>query len=257
MKIIKTIALMGSFGIIASGSTLAVPLDITWNGGTPVAEIGDSPQLNPGFEDFIPLENVGQVAEFNLAGVTSIKMTWNAPAGYMYVVNPVPAGFDFTGLFFQAFYGSPDPSSSLGSVTASSLSVHTIYGTSPLSGGAFGNAGALEFSASADSGSGFTPFAFSSITISADFSGIGKSQTLGISSPYPGQIPFGVIYGGVTFGNPLPPIIGDPDLGSLLTLEPLPSGSAPEDTPTLTLAGLGFAGLFFAGWKQKRLPVHC
>jgi hypothetical protein len=68
MEAVKMVIVAGIFGAFTSGSTLAVSLNITWNGGTPVAEIGDSPQLNPGFQDFIPLENLAKVAEINVAG---------------------------------------------------------------------------------------------------------------------------------------------------------------------------------------------
>jgi hypothetical protein len=213
-----------------------------------------SPQVTPGFQDFIPLKNISQVAEINLAGVNSINMTWNAPAGYMYVVDPVPAGFDFTGLSFEAIYGNDSGSqpSSPGSITAARLSVHTIYGTSPLSGGASLNDGILEFVADAGMGSGSAPFAFTSITISADFSGMGTSQRLGIDDLVGDpEIPFGVLYGGFGFAFGSEPYIfpSDADLGSLVTLEPLPTASTPDDSSTFGLAGLGFAGLVLFGGR--------
>jgi hypothetical protein len=251
MKMAKMISLIGSFAVVTSGSVRAGPLNIAWNGGTPML-LGYSPQLDLGFQDFISLANVGQVAAINLAGVNSINMTWAAPAGYMYAVEPVPAGFNSTGLSFEAIYGNSGQASSLGSITASSLSVHTVYGTSPLTGGAILNHGVLNFVASAGSGSDFAPFAFTSITISADFSGLGTSQTLGIDDPVADSAyPFGILYG----DGGLSIISGNPGLASLLTLEPLPSGSVPDDSCTLALAGFGFAGLILVG--RKRVAVDC
>ncbi|HEY1787055.1 MAG TPA: hypothetical protein VGJ73_02820 [Verrucomicrobiae bacterium] len=248
MRVFKMVLLAG-IGTLTSASTFAVPLDITWIGGTP-SFLSISPQLNPGFQDFIPIENLGQVAEINPAGVNSINMTWNAPSGYMYVVNPVPRGFDFSGLSFEAIYGNSGQASSLGSITASSLSVHTIYGTSPLSGGASLNFGVLNFVASAGSGTAFGPFAFNSITISADFSGMGTSQRLGIEFPDPVGFPFGVLYGGFAIGSGPDIFRTGVELDSLLTLEPLPTGTTPDNSSTLGLAGFGFVGLLLFGGKR-------
>lgn len=114
--------------------------------------------------------------------------------------------------------------------------------------------GVLNFQASAPSGTGFAPFAFNSITISASFSGTGTSQILGIDSPGEPGFPFGTLYGGFSLSDTSFTIPGDVDLGSLVTLEPLPSGAAPDVSSTLTLAGLGFAGLVLFG--RRRLPAN-
>ena len=47
------------------------------------------------FADWNPIGGNGGAGQFpasiNVAGVNSISVTWNAPAGYMYVVTPPPA----------------------------------------------------------------------------------------------------------------------------------------------------------------------
>ncbi|HSY43268.1 MAG TPA: hypothetical protein VK811_05115 [Candidatus Acidoferrum sp.] len=244
-------AICGIFPI----STLAIPLDISFTGGTPVESWGINAYDDPGFADYIPVANGPE--SIDLAGVNSINMTWSAPAGYMYVVNPPPAGLagNGAGLLFEAEYGSFGQASSLGSITASSFSVNTIYGTSPLTAQVltYSPGGpALYFAAAGTVGAGSAPFAFTSITISADFSGIGTStlsrsafdQFAGSLGTYNGDF---VIDGIGANGSNLYYVPADP--GQLLTLEPLPTGSVPDAPSTCFLAGLSFAGFWLCGRK--------
>jgi hypothetical protein len=257
MKMVRTVLLAGISGIFISGSIFAVPLDLTFNGSPPAFESTFSLYGDSGFQDYIPVANEGQVSSINLAGVNSINVTWNAPAGYMYVVNPPPAGLLFANLYFEAEYGVGGQASSLGSITASSFSVHGISGTSPMSLQATLNPGpggaALYFLAYASMNSRSAPFAFNSITMSLDFSGTGADTTLQKSAFDEQSDYFGILYGDYEAGPPGGPPIVPPGLGPMVTLAPLPTESTPDGSSTLILAGLGFAGLSLFG--RKPLPT--
>jgi hypothetical protein len=217
-------------------STLAVPLDIDLTGGTPV-------------DDAI---NGSAPASINIDGVNSIQVTWNAPAGYMYVVNPPPTDDGNMFLVFELDYGVIPQTTSLGSVTSSGISVNTIFGTSPLGGGVgLNNTLSLEgtsyasliLEASATITPNTAPFGFTSITATGNFSGTGSDITLGrneLSSPQ--QSYFGYFF----FDGPE---VTDP--GPLLTLELLPTGSVPDAPSTFFLAGMSFAGFWLCGRKLK------
>jgi hypothetical protein len=259
MKAVKMIFLVGSFTVVTLGSIRAVPLDITYTGAGAGNYWGGSAYNDPGFLDSIPLVNYAP--SINLAGVNSITMTWAAPAGYMYAVTPPPT----IGGTFYFFAGYTGQASSLGSMTVSSFSINTVYGTAPL-GGEAGlvssdpNDWELYFEAIGSTRPGSAPFAFTSLTISADFSGTGADTTLDRTVPN-SEIYFPGNFMGIFTGDF--PLIGPglnyeilPDPGPQLTLEPLPSGAAPDTASTLTLAGIGFTGLLVAGRKQKRLPVN-
>lgn len=264
MKAVKMFFLTGLWALFASASTFAVPLNITFTGGEPQFDFGYSVYLNPGFIDYALVANAAQTSSINLAGANSINMTWQAPAGYMYVVNPPPAGLAGGGdaLYFEADYGSAGQAASLGSITASSLSVHTIYGTSPLRGEVLlNNSTALYFGAIGSMTPNSAPFAISSITISAAFSGTGIDTTLERTANDQQSLWFATLTGDFPLGPPGPdgdinPIV-PPGIGPMLTLEPLPSGSAPDAVSALPLAGLGFAGLLLIGRLQNRLPANC
>lgn len=252
MKMVKMVLLAGISGTLTSVSVFATPLDITLTGGSPYVEWGPGSVYGNDvqYEDVIPGSEPGQI---NLAGVNSIQVTWQAPAGYMYVYTPAPADVAPLTLQFEVAYGPEFSSSSLGSVTSQSMSVNTVYGSSPVGGPIITTAsnpdGALVIGARGQVGTG-DPFAFTSLTILANFSGTG-SGTLDLD-PYD-QISgyFGVLYG-LPFVNEYSGSASDP--GPLLTLEPLPTASTPDNSSTLSLAGIGFAGLFLFG--RRRLAVN-
>lgn len=242
---------------------MAVPLDVTFIGGTPGQQWGESVNLDPGFQDDIPVVNSGQTSSLNLAGVNTINLTWAAPAGYMYVVNPPPAGIVGNGdeLFFQVAYGTFGQASSLGALSALNLSVNTVNGNAPWSPQVIFNPAdgtGLYFAANGGMSAGSEPFAFTSLTISAGFNGTGADITLDQKASDEQEGMFGGLTGDFEKDGIGPfDYYVPPDPGPLITLEPLPSGSAPDVSSTLTLAGLGFSGLLFMGRKQKRLAVGC
>lgn len=214
-------------------SALAIPLDISFTGGTPEGNT----------------ISASEPASLNIDGVNSIQVTWNAPAGYMYVVSPPPAGDANMFLAFELDYGLIPQTTSLGSVTASSVSVNTIFGISPLGGGAgLNNDLTLEGygypSLLLGSTATITPntaaFGFTSITVSADFSGTGADIPLGRNTFFANSAPFGLLF---SEG----PDVSDP--GELLTLEPLPGGSVPDAPSTFILAGMSFAGFWLCRRK--------
>jgi hypothetical protein len=232
MKMIKSFLLAGICGALPI-SIRAVPLDITLTGTAPVNDT---------------ISGASEPASINIDGVTSIQVTWNAPAGYMYVVNPPPADDGNAFLAFESDYGLIPQTVSLGSVTASSVSVNTVFGTSPLGGGVAlnndlnlegeANYASLITGATATITPTTAPFGFTSITITGDFSGTGADVTLG-RSDFSNSGPFGVLL----FEGPE---VTDP--GSLLTLEPL-GGSVPDAPSTVFLAGMSFAGFWLCGRK--------
>lgn len=250
----KLVCLAGLSGMVASLSSSASPLNITFTGGVPALYWGFSLSDDPGFQDVIPASGA-PASSINLAGVNSITMTWSAPAGYMYVVNPPPAAVQNSSgeLYLVAEYGSPGQASSLGSIIGTSWSVHTIYGTSPLAASVIMNASgpALYFGASGGISSSSAPFAFTSLSISANFSGTGTAQTLQRSA-YDGTTGgdlFGIYVGEFAVNGPGTYDI-PPDPGSLITLEPLPTGNTPDKSSTLGLAAFGFGSLLLFGRKR-------
>ena len=262
MNIAKMILLAAITGTLSSVSIHAIPLDITFVGGAPVTGPwpGISALADPGFQDVIQVANAPQVQTINLAGVNSITMTWSAPAGYMYVVNPPPAGLVHPSLYFETYFGSTGQASSLGSITASSTSVHTVFGTSPLvlsiapPNSTLPGGPALGFAAVAEISANSAPFAFTTITISALFNGTGALQTLS-KTAFDVQSSFFADYSGDFALNGPGTYDIPPNPGPLLTLEPLPTeqpppiGSTPDSSSTLSLAGLGFVGLWLLGRK--------
>jgi hypothetical protein len=209
------------------------------------------------FADWNPNGGYGGTDQFpssiNLAGVNSISVTWNAPAGYMYVVTPPPATNGAFRLLFTLAYGYPGDANSLGSVTESSALFALVYGAAPPStyGGANINPGpnvvnSLGFSGGATITPSTPSFAFTSFTITAQFSGTTPSGVLNNRNPYfYSTYPFDMImYGGQydpSIGYP-----GAPDPGPLLTLQPVPT---PEpSTVALTSAAFLF---YFASRKMR------
>lgn len=209
-----------------------------------------------------PTLQFADVADFNgpsainLAGVNSINVTWAAPAGYMYVVNPPPADIGSLGLEFEVAYGSGGQAASLGLLTAFGASVKTVYGNPSFTGSDYltpsfpdPQVPGIVIEANAEDDAGTAPFAFTSVTVSLDFGGTGRNRTLGENDNEP------PLYDSTgLFGLLLPygsSYSGPPDPGQLLTLEPLPSGAAPDMSSTLGLAGLGFGGLLFFGRRTR------
>lgn len=263
MKIAGLVALAG---MLTTASTLAVPLDITFNLGAPAHEWGSG---SVGFFSY-QYDDTASIANqtpsdgvLNLAGVNSINVTWNAPAGYMFVVKPPPADIGALTLELETSYGYGLTSAgslvaSLGNITSQSLSVHTIYGSSPLSGGVnlstfSGDRPALNVLAQATINPGSAPFAFNSITVSADFSGRGAHGSLDESGNWDGIADYGAVLFGVNnFSQYGIPYTGPGDPGQLFTLEPISDnggGDVPDNTSTLSLAGIGFVGLVLVGRK--------
>lgn len=257
MKVVKVVLLAGITGTLTSMSVFAVPLDMTFTGGAVThsyGPFGPPPNQITYFDDSAAYTSESPGSTINLNGVTSINVTWNAPAGYMYVVNPPPSDIGGLNLYLAVQYSGP--LSSLGSVTSPSLSVATVFGTSPFTTATtplgqpvilYGPGNLMTISAEGIVNPGDKPFAFTSVTVSANFSGTGADVTLDQDLDNFPQ--FAALSG--TFGQ-----VGEqmpPDPGQLLTLEPLPSGSAPDGCPTAALAGLGFAGLSLFG--RKLSPV--
>lgn len=262
MKVVKLVLLAGITGTLTSISVFAVPLDITLTGGTVSHDWGTGfPIFAYGTYQFEDVIDFSQPAVINVAGVNSINVTWNAPAGYMYVVNPPPAAIGTLGLQFQIAYGVGGQVSSLGSITASSLSAHTIYGNP--SWGYYYNlvpfidpqVPALLIGAGAEDAPDTAPFAFNSITVSLDFSKTGKSTPYESTElePYNAyEVNNYGLLGGLFVQFPST-YQGPPDPGQLLTLQPLPTASTSDGSPTFGLAGLGFAGLLLL--RRRLLPV--
>ena len=191
----------------------------------------------------------------NLSGVNSISVTWNAPAGYMYVVTPPPTTNGTFGLMFALAYGVPGEGLSLGTTTVSSALFALVYGAAPIStygAGGINTGGPGSFALGFQGGGNITPstpsFAFTSFTITAQFNGTSPSGVLNASRFYSGSsYPFDMImYGGQY--DPSTGYHGAPDPGPLLTLQPLPT---PEpSTVALTSAAIA---LYFASRKMRWL----
>jgi hypothetical protein len=255
-KILATAIFLPSIAVYST------QLDVTFTGDTPAVGWGAGFSLYDG-QDF-QYENYVEVANYDnipnkLAGVTSMQMTWQAPAGYMYVINP-PAVDDGLTLALEASFGLTGQAAELGSVTSQSISVNTVYGTSPLSEHVLldptqaPNAPALDFNVGTSITPSTKPFAFTSITVTANFSGAGSSASLTPNTDWNETSGFfGVIYGIPTFYGD--PYNGPSYPGQLWTLEPLPTGSVPDDSSTMSLAGLGLAGLWLLGSRRSTRQI--
>lgn len=251
---IKVVLLTAALAPITSITLLATPVDVSFTGGAPQHYWGTGDSFGGEdlqYEDLIMPVNGGSAVD--LSGANSIQVTWNAPAGYMYVVNPPPADITAIGpltLAFTVQYGSPGQASSLGSVTAASIAMNLVYGSSPLGPNVSvynslpPDAAGLTIGAAGNIASGSSAFAFRSITVNATFSGTGAAGTVLQANDF-GDTTAG--YFGVLIG--LPTIFasdnwrGPGDPGQLLTLEPIPGGSVPDQSSTLALAGFGLGGL--------------
>lgn len=213
------------------------------------------------YMDYNPVTGYGGTGEFpssiNLAGVNSISVTWNAPAGYMYVVTPPPITNGPSYLFFGLAYGLPGNANSLGSVTGSSAAFNLVYGTSPASSlygsatintspNTFNPVNGLDFSGGASISPTSSSFAFTSFTITSQFSGAVPAGILSISQPFVQSVSnFDIgMYGGYydySYGYH-----GAPDPGALLTLEPVTTPE-PSSVALLSVA----AAVYFARRKMR------
>ena len=244
-------AFVGSF----STSAYPTPLDISLTPAAPPIHHwpGDTTLYGTDFqfEDAISGSGAtGWQPTINLTGIHSIQATWNAPSGYMYVVNPPPADIGNLTLEFELQYGNPGQASSLGNVTSSSVSINSIYGSPQIAGGTTinnePNRPGLDFDARIYLTPDSQSFAFTSITITAAFDGASPSGILNANNI--GQSAatfFGILYGVPThYGTPYS---GAPDPGQLLIQEPLdPSlNRIPDKSSSLILAGLGAAVVGF------------
>lgn len=259
-NVVKAAVVAGIFGVSAFFTVSATPLDITLTGTAPLHQWGGGADIygqDFQYKDLVVNESYSGPSQLNLAGVNSIQVTWQAPAGYMYVVDPPPADFQNQSLEFNMslIFGTVGQASSLGSVTSQNMFMNLVYGNPGLTGGvAINNQGppnttpALSVSATTYMGPGSSAFAFTSLTIDATFSGTGVSQLLNPNEALddgPSQF-FAAFFGLSTiYGT----YSGAPDPGQLFTLEPLSSGSVPDNASTLTLAGMSILGLVVCGRK--------
>ena len=251
MAMVKMALLAGITGTLTSISVFAIPLDITVAGGTVSHDWGENFTMNPAINEtalqYADLADFNQPSTINLGGVNSINVTWNAPAGYMYVVNPPPADIGTLFLYLGVSYGVGGQSSSLGSITGSSTSVNTVYGNPSFAGLEFlglsddPDVPGIVVEANTEEAPGSAPFAFTGVTVSTDFSKTGRSKTLEANANDPPLYNYVGLFGVLVLYSS--PYKGPPDPGQLLTLQPLPTGTTPDDCSTLSLAGLGFAGL--------------
>ena len=264
MNIIKLLSFVTAAVVLPFISVFATPLDVSITGTTP-------PQHNWGtgydvnFTDFqdedIIQQGAGSVSPINLDRVNSMQVTWNAPAGYMYVVNPPPADFQNNSLTlaFCLQYGKAGEASSLGSVTASSVFMNLVYGNPALYGGAtINNNLPYESALALHAGVNVTPqtgaFAFTSVTVDATFSGTGARGTM-LYPNYLGDSPsafFGILYGIQTIYGA--PYNGPPDPGQLFSLEPLSTDPVPDVSSTLNLAAWSGLGLLLL--RRKLTKTH-
>jgi hypothetical protein len=145
---------------------------------------GGVTHFNSSFSDLT--DEVTFPNQINLTGYNEIQFTWNAPAGYMYVVNNPGISEE---LFLQTVYAedinntSPDPvlSNFVGTFD-------TVYGTAPVASPSDLGAGSplINLSTGIDIGPGF---AFTSYTVTADVSGSGLydfDQSYGTYNGLPG-----------------------------------------------------------------------
>src|SRR5215472_11584030 len=173
MKMIKAVLLMAALMPVTSISTFATTVDVSFTGDAPQHFWGTGRTIDG--QDFQAEDIIfnGNGGSIDMSGANSLQITWNAPAGFMYVVNPPPANVGPLELAFTAQYGAPGQASSLGSVTASSATMDLVFGHSPLApivflyGGAPQIAGGLNIGAVGEVSPGSSPFAFRSITVDA------------------------------------------------------------------------------------------
>lgn len=258
-SMVKAVLLAGLTGVLVSFTVLATPIDVSITGSAPVHQWPGG--IGVYDQDFQDMDYVGSFFEagnpdnglspINITGANSIQVTWNAPAGYMYVVNPPPAAFQNNSLQFSMWvqFGQAGDAASLGSVISQSVSMNLVYGNPALFGGVTlenspilaGADPAITADLNTIMGTGSSPFAFTSATVDATFSGTGLAPLLSpnADSDTPAAF-FAVLFGLQNFGQLYP--LSDP--GPLFTLEPLPTeGSVPDSGSTLTLAGISFLGL--------------
>lgn len=261
MKTIKAVLLTAALAPMTSISILATPLDITITGTAPQHDWGDGSPISGAdyqYEDLIPQNNTTP-SSINLAGVNSITVTWNAPAGYMYVVTPPPGSFSELSLDFAIQYGQPGQARDLVPMGVPDLLENMVYG-SPGVRGVQINGGMITGRAGSGNPAGLSagfniavipgsqPFAFTSLGVTADFTGsaVGILESndngQGVAQFFAAYFGLQTTYG-ASYTGP-----GDP--GQLLTLEPIPNGSVPDKSSTLTLAGLGIGGLILCRRKM-------
>jgi hypothetical protein len=257
MKMIKAVLLMAALMPVTSISTFATTVDVSFTGDAPQHFWGTGRTINgQDFQDEDIVFN-GNGGSIDMSGANSLQITWNAPAGFMYVMHPPPADVGPLQLAFTAQYGAPGQASSLGSVTASSATMDLVFGHSPLASTVFLDNGApqvfggLNVGVIGEINPGSSPFAFRSITVDATFGGDGAPGTVLEANDIGGTTAgfFGVLFGLPTifgFGD----FQGAPDPGQLLTLEPVPvNGSVPDESPALALAGVGIAGVMLLRYR--------
>lgn len=251
MKMTKMVSLAATMAALPFISVFANPVDVSITATTPPQHywgLGYDVYFTDFQDEDVIQQSPGAVSPVNLGGANSLQVTWNAPAGYMYVVNPPPADFQNNSLTlaFCMQYGHAGQASSLGSVTAFSVSMNLVYGNPGLSGGAFINNLPNESAITLDAGVNVTPqttaFAFTSVTVDATFSGTGAYGTI-LDPNYLDDAPsafFGILYGIPTiYGAPYD---GPPNPGQLLTLEQVPD-PVPDMSSTLGLTVLSGLGL--------------
>lgn len=92
MKTIKIVLLAGIFGILTGRSTFAVPLGITFDEGVPLRYWGSGWAAGNGFQYLHIISVVGESSPgaVDLGGANDILVKWDAPAGWLYVLNRPP-----------------------------------------------------------------------------------------------------------------------------------------------------------------------
>lgn len=246
MGTIIAISIRGFASTLDISLTADAPPVHHWPGDVSLYETSDFQ-----FEDQISqVGTIGWQPTINLAGINSISVTWNAPAGEMYVVNPPPANIGNLTLAFELQYGNVGDAASLGNVTSSSLAMNTVYGNPTLNGGAgidndihhSSIAPGLDLRADTTVTPGSSSFAFTSITLNANFDGTNPSGILGANDF--GQTPayfFGILFG-IEANSETYNGSGDP--GQLLTEEPLQNqSSVPDKSSSMFLGMMGIAAL--------------
>ncbi len=163
--------------------------------------------------------------EFTLTGTTNVSVTWSAPPGEMFVVNPPPSALGPLNLHLGAgfmlynFYGE----TYFCNVNSFSASFNMVYGAAPGGGAVFyGGASDLDFSIQAVIATNGGSFAFTSATVTAQLSVSTNEYVVEAGSNYD---PYAIVlYGGLPFTDPTDP-------GPLLTLQPLPTTSSADSGP--------------------------
>lgn len=160
--------------------------------------------------------------EFNLTNGTTLSITWSAPAGEMFVVTPPPVALGPLQLRF-GLGGFPFIGGGPEYFSASSVTFNLVFGTAPATYGEIVSyINGWDCSASSTIAPTNSSFAFTSITLTQQFTGSG---TVTMSSTLNWE-PYSIILFGGNTNDPTDP-------GPLLTLQPY--NAIPPTPPTLNI----------------------